>query len=188
MNSRWKRLLIDGLTLLLVIVIAVPLLRIGYRRYTQMAYPLTYTELVEQYSKEFDLTPSLIYGVIYTESRFQPEAVSSAGAKGLMQITDSTFEWVLTKLGEENGDVFDPETNIRCGAKILQILCGEFDNIETVLAAYNAGIGNVGRWLEDSAYSEDGKTLHTIPFPETREYVVRVLNAQKMYQTLYEIP
>lgn len=188
MKGNLKNRLIPLLALVCVIVVGFPLLQYGYRRYLKAAYPLHYSEHVSAYAAEFELPESLVYGVIHTESRFDPEAVSSAGAKGLMQITDPTFEWILSKLGETTGDVFDPQTNIRCGTKTLAILSDEFDHTETILAAYNAGIGNVTKWLSNSDYSHDGVTLHTIPFAETRDYVARVLQAQKMYQTLYEIP
>ncbi len=188
MKSKLLLWIKNGILLIVVIAVALPLLRYGYRRYLESAYPLAYRDIVSSYAEEFDLSESLIYGVIYTESRFDPSAVSSADAKGLMQLMDGTFDWALSKLGEEAGNVFDPQTNIRCGTKILHILQNEFENVETVLAAYNAGIGRVTGWLADSDYSADGKTLHTIPIEETREYVVRVLSAQKMYQTLYEIP
>lgn len=188
MKRAIKKWILDIVIILLVIAIGIPALHYGYGQYLRSSYPLSYIDQVNFYADQFELPPSLVYGVIYTESHFDPDAVSSAGAKGLMQLMDSTFEWVLEMLGEEDGDVFDPETNIRCGTKVLDILNDELENTETVLAAYNAGIGNVRKWLQDSQYSNDGKTLHTIPFPETREYVMRVLEAQKMYQTLYEIP
>ena len=105
-----------------------------------------------------------------------------------MQLTEDTYEWALSKLQEESGDLFEPDTNIRCGVKVPEMLFARFEDTETVLAAYNAGIGNVSRRPEDTAYSPDGITLDTIPYPGTKEYIQRVLNAQKMYQTLYEIP
>ncbi len=188
MKSSIRKTVFSLTAFLCAVVLAIFAFQYGYRYFLRAAYPLRYTEEVAASAEEFDIPESLIYAVIHTESRFRAEAVSSADAKGLMQLTDPTFEWILSKLGESSGDVFDPQTNIRCGTKTLAVLHIEFDNIETILAAYNAGSGNVTKWLKDSAYSEDGKTLHTIPFAETREYVVRVLKAQKQYQTLYEIP
>ena len=105
-----------------------------------------------------------------------------------MQLTEDTYEWALSKLQEESGDLFDPDTNILCGVKVPEMLFSRFEDTRTALAAYNAGIGNVSRWLEDTTYSSDGVTLDTIPYPETEDYIQRVLNAQKMYQTVYKIP
>ena len=176
---------IDWLVVAVLIVASAVLLRMGYRYYVKISYPLVYTEQVTANAERFGLPPSLIYGVIHTESRFDPQAESHAGAKGLMQLMDSTFDWTQSKLGESDGDVFDPDVNIRCGTKLLSFLCGEFEVTETALAAYNAGIGNVRNWLKDSRYSADGKTLHTIPFSETAAYVESVLSAQTMYRTFY---
>ncbi len=170
-----------------LLIVSVLLLLFGGRVLLTVVYPLKYTDTVNRYVEEYDLPPSLVYGVIHTESHFDETAISSVGAKGLMQIMDSTFDWVLQKLGEEEGDVFNADTNIRCGTKLLRILSDEYTHTETVLAAYNAGIGNVSKWLANEEYSDDGETLHTIPIEETRNYVKRVLNAQKMYQNLYDI-
>lgn len=171
----------------IAVVLCLLLALLGSRTFLTTVYPMKYADMVNAYAEEYDLPPSLVFGVIHTESHFNETAVSSAGAKGLMQIVDATFEWVLQKLGEEEGDVFDAETNIRCGTKLLRILSDEFAHTETVLAAYNAGIGNVSKWLKNEEYSSDGETLHTIPIKETENYVKRVLNAQKIYQNLYDI-
>lgn len=152
---------------------------------------MQYTENVTAASEEFGVAPSLIYAVIHTESSFEPQVTSSAGAKGLMQITDDTLEWALERAGEQGKhspeDLFDPSVNIHYGVYVLTLLGEQFDNTETMLAAYNAGIGRVGEWLKDPAYSADGVRLDAIPYPETAEYVKRVLNAQKIYQQLYHI-
>jgi soluble lytic murein transglycosylase len=71
---------------------------------------------------------------------------------------------------------------------VLHLLGEQFREQDTVLAAYNAGMGRVQTWLADTAYSTDGETLHTIPFKETRHYVTKVRLAQKIYQKLYGLP
>lgn len=156
-------------------------------------YPLKYEDTVTKVAEEFDLDPSLVYAVIHTESKFDPEALSSANAKGLMQITDDTYFWALRRAGEEASthdpdDLFVAETNIRTGCYILVLLSEKFDSMETVLAAYNAGQGRVQEWLDNPDYSKDGVTLEHIPYEETAEYIRRVLTAQKRYQQLYNIP
>ncbi len=158
---------------------------------TLALYPIKYQETVEAVAQEYDLPPSLLYAVIHTESGFRPDAHSSADAKGLMQITDDTYNWArqMGKTGEKKdiSVLYDPETNIRYGGLILRLLYKEFDNTETVLAAYNAGQGHVRTWLKDPNYSEDGSNLKTIPFTETKTYVRRVLRTQKRYQKFYHI-
>ena len=163
----------------------------GYRHYMRCAYPMAYTEQVDQWSDEYALDASLVYAVIRTESGFDPNAVSHAGAMGLMQMTKDTFEWVQWRDKTDNPlpkeKLFDPEISIRYGCLMLHLLKEQYDNMETALAAYNGGMGNVSSWLKDPAYSDDGKTLRNIPYKETREYVRKVLEAQKMYRELYDL-
>lgn len=151
-------------------------------------YPLGYTELVERYSKENGLPSELVYAVILTESSFHEDALSSAGAKGLMQLTDDTSEWVAMLLGEEPrpDDIYEPELNIRRGCRLLAYLYAEFGGWEEALAAYNAGIGRVRGWLENPELSEGGRLIcESIPIAETRAYVERVLKAADKYRSLY---
>ncbi len=185
-----KRLL-TILALLAFIALCTVQLRGGYRHFYSAVYPLEYQEEVTTASAEFDIPPSLIYAIIHTESSFNPQAVSSADAKGLMQLTDDTFRWALSRAGDKNAHtteaLFDPAMNIHYGVYVLTLLGEQFEQTETILAAYNAGQGNVSQWLKDAQYSSDGDTLHTIPYPETANYVTRVLDTQKRYQTLYSI-
>ena len=179
---------------LLWLLVAIVLVTVGLRmvvpRVLRAAYPDTYRVEVLAAAEEYDLPPSLIFAIIHTESGFDPAARSKAGAVGLMQITEPTLEWALMRGGEESAVVSltDPTFNIRIGSRVLKLLGEQFENEDTVLAAYNGGMGNVGAWLSDSRYSADGVTLHTIPFEETANYVKKVRFAQKMYQKLYDLP
>ena len=179
----WRVAVLCTATLLL----AGWLLHSGYQRYLRASYPTDYRESVERYAAQYALEPSLLFAVIRTESGFDPQAVSSAGARGLMQLKPSTLEWARMRQSAEPLDadvLFDPDTNICYGAYVLTLLGELFENEDTVLAAYNAGLGNVQKWLADSRYSSDGVTLHTIPYEETRQYVTRVRDAQAVYQEL----
>lgn len=151
-------------------------------------YPMKYTELVEKYSSDFGIEKELLYAVIKTESSFNPNAVSNADAMGLTQITPETFEWLKTKLGEENADLslFDPETAIKYGAFFLSYLLEEFENTDTAVAAYHAGRGRINGWLTDEKISPDGKILADIPIPETAHYVKKVNRALNIYKNLYK--
>ncbi|MBQ2848309.1 MAG: lytic transglycosylase domain-containing protein [Clostridia bacterium] len=153
----------------------------------KLAYPMKYTEYVEKYSGEYGVESELVYAVIKTESSFNPNAVSDADAVGLMQMTPETFEWIKTKLGEEDKDLslYDPETSVKYGTFFLGYLLDEFENTDTVLAAYHAGRGRVNGWLEDEKISSDGKTLNEIPIPETAHYVKKVNKALNVYNNLY---
>ena len=152
-------------------------------------YPLYYTDVVEASADEFGLPPELVYAVILTESSFDADAVSSAGAKGLMQLTDDTNEWVAWRLGEEAepSRIFEPVLNIRRGCYLLSYLYERFGGWNEALAAYNAGVGRVDGWLDDLLYSSDQKTLivDKLPIEETRNYIIKVLNSAEKYKKLY---
>ncbi len=177
--------------LLALLLLAGMLLHAGYRRYMRTAYPLAYNEYVEKYAEDYGFEPSLIYALIRTESEFDPDAVSSAHAMGLMQLTEDTFRWAQSRSPEAESipeeALFDPETNIRYGVMVLSLLREQFSDTGVLLAAYNAGIGNVRKWLADPTYSDDGSTLKAIPFPETAAYVEKIPAAQEMYRELYNV-
>lgn len=190
MKRKCIKIAVIAMVAALVLVSGGVLLRYAYEAYLKAAYPLKYESIVTTYAEEYDLPPSLIYAVIHTESHFREDAVSGAGAKGLMQLMDPTYEWIQTKFPEDPEPldrIFDPEINIRCGAKVLDVLHDLFTHSETAIAAYNAGNGTVSKWLKNPEYSADGETLTHIPFEETANYVKRVLSARERYQTLYGI-
>lgn len=150
-------------------------------------YPQAYPEAVEKYSAQYNVPKELVYAVMNTESHFDENAVSDAGARGLMQITPQTFHWLQSKTGEELDDssLFDPETNIKYGCFFLGMLINEFGDGREAVAAYNAGRGRVNEWLADTEYSADGKKLDKIPFSETAHYVKKVERARNIYSNLY---
>lgn len=159
------------------------LVKTGWR----LLYPRPYEELVGREAREFSLNQSLIYAVMRTESGFESDAESHAGAKGLMQLTPATFQWISSLYPPENGgeDVLDPEDNIHCGCALLRLLLDQYGSLDVALCAYNAGMGNVASWLEQEKYSTDGESLHTIPYPETDSYVKKVKKAMENYEKLY---
>ena len=157
----------------------------------QQQYPRSYSDYVNKAAKAYDLDPNLIYAVIRTESSFNPDAGSEAGACGLMQITPETLDTYMHIRGESNEytyeDLFDPAVNIDYGCYILRDHLDTFGDEECAVAAYNAGPGNVSNWLNDPNISEDGKTLITenIPYDETRDYVKKVEDTKNVYKKLY---
>jgi len=125
------------------------------------------------------------------ESSFRSDAVSYAGAMGLMQIMPDTGEWLAGKFDEKQGytsDVlYQPETNLKYGCWYLNWLMKRYEHDRTLAtAAYHAGHGTVDRWLADPSVSSDGKTLSHIPYDSTRTYVARILKACQKYQELYD--
>lgn len=170
---------------ILILLAAGLLVSVGVRL-VYRAFPMKYGEYIERYAKEYGLKKQLVSGVIYAESGFNCKAHSGL-ARGLMQLTDETADWVASEMGldYEYDMAEDPETNIKMGCYYLSHLIGKYENTETALAAYNGGMGNVSRWLADERYSKDGKTLFKIPYAETEKYVKRVKLFSKIYQRLY---
>ena len=109
-------------------------------------YPKDYDVYVEVAADQNDLPPHLVYAVIKCESGFDSSAVSNMGAVGLMQITPDTFRWLTNDILYDHFDegmLYDPETNIKMGCFYLRYLIDKYQNTETALAAYNAGMGTV---------------------------------------------
>ncbi|HCA05544.1 MAG TPA: lytic transglycosylase [Ruminococcaceae bacterium] len=158
------------------------------------AYPKKYSEFVEKAALTYNLDSSLVYAVIRTESGFNPNAESGAGACGLMQIMPSSFDWLMNLRGESGkyttDDLFDPEINIDYGCYLIRYNLDWFNQDEIcAVAGYNAGFGKVDEWLSDKSLSSDGKKLDNpddIPIEETREYVKKVESAKDMYTKLYK--
>ena len=173
------------IALLLLVLLAFLGVQQGMKKYF---YPYNYKEYVEKYSNEYNLDPLLVLSVIKDESKFKENSTSSKGAKGLMQIMDSTGQWISSNIEISYflpHMLYDPEINIKMGCWYLNNLIEQFGNVDTALAAYNAGSGNVSQWLQDSEYSKDGETLYNIPFAETKKYVDKIKVNYKMYQYLY---
>ena len=173
---------------ILAVVIGCVLFALGYRVFLRQVYPVQYRDMIVENAQANGLDPAWVCAVVRTESSFDPMAVSGVGARGLMQLTEETYEWVKSQMGETSGsydDMFDPATNIRYGTFLLARLLEEFELPETALCAYHAGRGLVNRWLADPAYS-DGQRIHTIPGDNTRAYVSRVMRTAEVYQRLYE--
>ena len=171
---------------LLLIILATALNPID--KIAKKIYPLTYNGHILKYAEEYELDPYLVMAIISTESKFNESAQSHKDAKGLMQITDATFDWVCEKYNLEytKNDIFTPQANIHTGCAYMAFLLGTFNyDLKTALSAYNAGQGNVNKWLKNKQYSTDGKKLENIPFDETKNYVDTVIKRINIYKKLY---
>jgi len=175
---------------LLFVIVALFLAAICGALMVDRYYPLRHTDIVNRYAEEYGLAPELVYALIHAESRFNENAVSSSGASGLMQIMETTAYWLAPQVGLDDfdyGQIFDPAINIRLGCYYLSMLERRYGNIEVALSAYNAGSGNVERWLGNPEYSSDGETLDFIPYPETRNYIIRVADNQRIYSIILRV-
>lgn len=179
-------------TFVTILIIALSIgIGIGYDRLRdyidRKLYPRDYSEFVTRYAAEYGVPESIVYAVIKVESDFESNALSHAGAVGLMQLMPDTFVWLSEKLGDgyDAGMLYDPETNIRYGVYYLSSLYREFALWNSVYAAYNAGPTRVREWSADPRYADENGALVSIPFEETRNYVARVEEAVELYETLY---
>lgn len=151
-------------------------------------YPIRYAEEVLAAAESYELDPALLFAVIRTESSFRPDAVSPAGAVGLMQLTEETFndicEW--RSLTREFTELTDPALNIDFGAYYLRRMIRYYEgSVECALLAYNAGPGNLNKWQEGEGIGH-GEVPASIPFGETAAYLPKVLSAMEQYKTIYQ--
>lgn len=137
--------------------------------FLRIRYPLRYEHIVRGHAANYDLDAALVAAVIYQESKFRADARSDSGAIGLMQLLPETARGIALRTGGSRfrvGDLYDPEVNVRYGCWYLRNLLRKYDSLETALAAYNGGQGNIDRGVR---------------YPETREYVEDVLHLRDIY-------
>ena len=190
-KSRCPGLLRTLLAVLVVLALAATLLFTVFRRQVDtMEYPCRYNEYVEYYAGKYNIDPLILYSFIRTESNFNPNAQSNVGARGLMQITEETFDWIKLKIAPSEDltfdDLYDPETNIRFGTYFVSYcLLRYHDDLATAAAAYHSGWGTVDNLLAQAEYSSDGETLDHYPYPQMRLYVRKITNSYQRYQDIY---
>lgn len=150
-------------------------------------YPMKNLEIIEKYSTEYKVDDYLVASIINVESHFNSEVISSKGAIGLMQLLPSTAEWVAGKLKIQfvAQDLLDPEINIKIGSYYLAYLIDYFGDVELAICAYNAGQGNVKKWLSNKDFSLDGVSLKEIPFSETKNYLKKVKQNIEIYKNKF---
>ncbi len=159
------------------------------RRNTVMRHMPAYTDLIETWAGRNGIEPAFVCAVIYRESHFDPQAVSSAGARGLMQLMPDTGTWWAGNLGIRDytaDSLFTPDMNIRLGVRYLRYLSDKFGGDPILVACgYHAGAGNVEGWIKK--YSSDGfsLTLEEIPMEDTQTYARRVLESYAIYLQYY---
>lgn len=173
--------LIVAVLLVIAVVIGVSRFDIG-GTIDELTLPLRHDDIIRQQAREKGVPADLIAAVIYEESKFEDQT-SSAGARGLMQITPDTADTIETLSGGETfvyDDLADPDLNIRYGTFYLAYLLDKYDgDVVAALAAYNAGEGNADAWGGAKMKIED------IEFPETYDYVKDVLERREQYRDKY---
>jgi peptidoglycan lytic transglycosylase len=149
--------------------------------YLRLRYPLRYEAIVRGHARNYRIDPALLAAVIYTESKFDANARSDAGAVGLMQLLPETAKGIALRTGGGHfvvSDLDNPEINVRYGAWYLRQLLDKYRNERTALAAYHAGPANVDRWRAEGV---------GIQFAQTRYYVNKVERLKRDYARAYGV-
>jgi soluble lytic murein transglycosylase len=188
-RSVGRRRAIGTLTALAVLALIAVLIASGVNHAVgKLGLPLSNTAVIRKQAAEKHLDPALIAAVIYAETKFEPRE-SSAGAEGLMQILPETAYFIAHLSGGSAftaSDLATPSINVAYGSYYLRYLLDHYDGNEMLaVAAYNAGLANVDRWVAQAKAKGGELTVASIPFPETRAYVERVQGAQQEYRARY---
>ena len=156
--------------------------------YWQARYPFPYFDLISKWSKERNLNPFLVVSLIRQESRFQEKIKSIANATGLMQVLPTTAEWIAPQIDVDykSTSLEDPNDNIMYGTWYLDSTHKQYENSSLLaVASYNAGPGNVSKWLKTLPIDDPDEFVEAIPFPETKNYVRQVLGNYWNYLRIY---
>ena len=162
---------------LVIIVIFIGLCQVANKYFQRTVYPRDFNEYVEKYSSEFSVPEYVIYSVIKVESDFDKDAESEKGACGLMQLMTETYQWLTDVKNEKAGEILDPEENIKYGTYYLSMLYEKYQSWTYTFCAYNAGTGNVDKWLKEEPFE--------IQFLETKYYVNKLEVVTDKYLSLY---
>lgn len=160
------------------------------RQIDRLLYPRRYSGQVELWAQAYKLDPLLVYAFIRTESGFDTHAASEAGARGLMQMTEETFDWLRGKIAPGEtlafADLDDPAVSIRFGCCYLSLCLERYGgDTDTAAAAYHSGWGTVDKLLQQKEHSADGMTLEGFPYSQMNHYVKKIRASYAAYKRLY---
>lgn len=159
--------------------------------YRNVVYPRKYKDIVEQASQIYNVDPNLVYAIIKQESKFNSNATSHSGAKGLMQLMDATaydMARQIDSINQKSYDIYEPYTNIFLGTKYISYLINHFEgNYYLAVVAYNAGMGKTKSWLDKKyeEYETFSDVYECIKYKETRNYLNSVIKNYNYYTMLY---
>jgi soluble lytic murein transglycosylase len=186
--ATWRRRLSLVAGLALIVIAVVSLVKPADHAVQEIKLPLRHEDIIRQQAQDKQVDAALIAAVIYTESRFRDQT-SQAGAKGLMQLMPATADYIAKKSGGtrfERADLATPQINIAYGTWYLRWLMDRYDERPALaLAAYNAGFGHVDKWVAAAGGADNFDPKTDIPFPETRNYVLQVLERRRDYARRY---
>jgi soluble lytic murein transglycosylase len=173
--------------------------RLGWRAHARLrgvwtesvlraVYPLAFTEIIDAEASSRELDPFLVAAIARQESAFDPDVVSRAGARGLLQLMPATGRWWAGRLGirdYSNDLLFHPETNVHLGTAYFADLQRRYGELQISLVAYNAGPTRARRWRQRPEYADPELFAERIPLSETRSYVRNVQSHYRIYRQIY---
>ncbi|MEG0872835.1 MAG: lytic transglycosylase domain-containing protein [Clostridia bacterium] len=195
-NKKKIKIKKDNIKIISKILIAILLIIIAYASsiviLKYLVYPAKHIDIIKKEAEKNNLDPYLVLAIIKTESGFNTNAVSKKHAKGLMQIMDSTANDMNEKSDiikkVDGNNIYDIDINIALGCKYFSSLVEKYKgNYYLAICAYNAGMGNIDKWLNKGIVNMDlakHKNI-SLPFNETEKYLYKVILAYKMYSFLY---
>lgn len=150
-------------------------------------YIKPYNDIVKEISKKYEVEENMIYAMIKIESKFNQDVVSKAQAKGLMQIMDNTAIEMGERIGMVNFEpsmLYKPDVNIEIGTKYFKTLLDKYDDVKLALIAYNAGQGNLDKWIKEGIVTDE-ESYYNLPYNETTAYWQKVLREYNVYNAIY---
>lgn len=182
-----KRTFIIGIIIAIILIIFIIK---PQNWFLKKLYKLEYSEYVYKYAQENEVDPYLIFAIIKAESNFKRNIRSNSGAIGLMQLMETTAVEVANEIKEEvaiKEALYNPEINIKIGVRYYAYLLKHYEGKQYLaLAAYNAGMGKVDKWIKDGIIQQDGSNLENIPYKETNNYVRKIIRNYRIYKDLYK--
>jgi soluble lytic murein transglycosylase len=157
-------------------------------RHLRLLVPAPGAEMIAEAATPFGLDPRLVAAVALQESAFNPAAVSTAGARGLLQLMPGTGSEIAARLGIRgfrSDQLFEPAVNLRLGCAYLKSMLEQTGSIEKALASYNGGPGRAARWTSPETERDPERYVERIPILETRSYVKRILTNAWLYGIAY---
>ncbi|WP_394011835.1 lytic transglycosylase domain-containing protein [Anaerococcus cruorum] len=173
--------------ILLAILLAI-VLSYGIIAYQTSRTKINYQDQITETSENFNIDPLLTASIVKVESDFDNDAQSHQGAQGLMQLLDDTARHSAEVIGMEYypEKLNDIDYNLKLGVGYYNYLIKYYNNQKLALAAYNGGVGNVDKWINDGVLDKENPDISKIPFEETRQYVTKVESTYDVYKTFYK--
>ncbi|WP_044565477.1 lytic transglycosylase domain-containing protein [Anaerococcus provencensis] len=173
---------------ILLTILTLVAVSYGVIAYQTSRTQINYQDQINEYSDKYNVDPLLTASIVKVESDFDNDAQSHQGAKGLMQLLDETAKHSAEVIGEDYypDKLNDIDYNLKLGVGYYNYLYNYYNNKELALAAYNGGVGNVDKWIDQGILDKENPDISKIPFDETRQYVIKVMANYEVYKTFYK--